>query len=63
MLLAGSGEISQRLHLPSECIVIDYRDLYDQMKDLPADEYEQLAIFCKLAEWKKNDEREWHNGR
>lgn len=40
-------------------IIIDYRDIYDQLKDIPADRPTiQLDLFEKLHQWKMNDMRE-----
>lgn len=39
--------------------VIDYRDLYDRLKDVPADNWtREIDRFEKLYEWKMNDSRE-----
>jgi hypothetical protein len=39
--------------------VIDYRDIYNQLKNALADEYSKLLeIFDKLHQWKLNDTRE-----
>lgn len=39
--------------------VIDYRDVYDRLKDITADRWSRdLDRFGKLYEWKMNDMRE-----
>lgn len=41
--------------------VIDYRDIYDQLKDKPAKELNrELKMFGRLYLWKQNDRRN-HN--
>lgn len=38
--------------------IIDYRDIYDRLKDVPANLTKGLDIFEKLYQWKMNDKRE-----
>lgn len=39
--------------------VIDYREIYDHLKDMAAENWsKQMKIFEKLYEWKLNDPRE-----
>lgn len=38
------------------CEIIDYKDLYNDMKDKPAKRLEDVEFFEVLARWKENDE-------
>lgn len=40
-------------------IVIDYRDIYDRLKDKPASRFtREMELFSRLYDWKLNDPRE-----
>ncbi len=40
-------------------IIIDYRDIFDQLKGIPADRLrKELDTIEKLYQWKLNDKRE-----
>ncbi|MNP55872.1 hypothetical protein D3C76_1505490 [compost metagenome] len=44
--------------------IIDYRDIYDRLKDIPADRLKkELNSFEKLYQWKMNDIREGQRKR
>lgn len=44
--------------LKAPCIIIDYRDLYDRLKDIPAVWSQEMEMFSRLWYWKQNDPRE-----
>lgn len=39
-------------------IIIDYRDIYDRLKVIPANLTRDMVVFEKLYQWKMNDKRE-----
>lgn len=39
-------------------MIVDYRDKYDELKDIPAGKWtKQMDKFAKLWEWRQNDDR------
>jgi len=39
------------------CEIIDYRDIYDRLKDIPATWTREFDLFSRLWYWHENDPR------